>query len=53
LPEALIPHCFFNFLNPLPGMIDDFAGINVQQLPTEEQPALEMLPTPPLVDLTK
>lgn len=48
-----LPYCFFNFLNPIIGMIYGFAGINVQRLPAEEQPAIETLPQAPLVDQMK
>lgn len=47
------PYCFFNFLNPLLGLIYGFTGINVQRLEPEKQPAVETLPQPPLVDLSK
>lgn len=47
------PYCFFNFLNPLLGLIYGFAGINVQRLEPEAQPPADSLPTPPLVDLNK
>jgi Na+:H+ antiporter, NhaC family len=36
------PYCFFNFLNPLLGLIYGFAGINVQRLTPEGAP-----PAPP------
>jgi len=36
------PYCFFNFLNPIIGLIYGFAGINVWRLAPEELP-----PTPP------
>ena len=36
------PYCFFNFLNPILGLIYGFAGINVQRLTPEASP-----PTPP------
>jgi NhaC family Na+:H+ antiporter len=47
------PYCFFNFLNPLLGLIYGFAGINVQRLAPESQPAIETLPQAPLVDQQK
>lgn len=47
------PYCFFNFLNPLLGLIYGFAGINILRLPTEEQPAIEALPRAPLLDQMK
>lgn len=47
------PYCFFNFLNPLLGLIYGFVGINVQRLDPEEQPDLDTLPQPPLVDQNK
>jgi NhaC family Na+:H+ antiporter len=47
------PYCFFNFLNFLLGMVFGFAGINIQRLQPEEQPALETLAVAPLVDLSK
>lgn len=47
------PYCFFNFLNPLLGLIYGFAGINVQRLAPEAQPALETLPQAPLTDQQK
>jgi NhaC family Na+:H+ antiporter len=39
---AYLPYCFFNFLNPILGLIYGFAGINVWRLAPEELP-----PTPP------
>jgi NhaC family Na+:H+ antiporter len=36
------PYCFFNFLNPILGLIYGFAGINVQRLTPEGTP-----PAPP------
>ena len=47
------PYCFFNFLNPLLGLIYGFAGINIQRIPPENQPAIESLPQAPLVDQMK
>ncbi len=47
------PYCFFNFLNPILGLIYGFVGINVQHLAIEEQPELEELPQAPLVDQWK
>jgi NhaC family Na+:H+ antiporter len=47
------PYCFFNFLNFLLGMTFGFAGINVQRLEPDKQPALDTLSTAPLVDLSK
>ena len=47
------PYCFFNFLNPLLGLVYGFAGINVQRLAPEDQPELEQLPQAPLVDQMK
>jgi Na+:H+ antiporter, NhaC family len=47
------PYCFFNFLNFLLGMIFGFAGINVMRLNEDQQPPLESLTQPPLVDLGK
>jgi hypothetical protein len=38
------PYCFFNFLNPLLGLVYGFAGINVQRLAPEAQPPLESCP---------
>jgi NhaC family Na+:H+ antiporter len=48
---AYFPYCFFNFIDPILAMIFGFAGINVQRLKPEEQPALETLAEAPLVDL--
>jgi hypothetical protein len=48
-----IQHRFFNFLNPILGLIYGFAGINVQRLTPENQPAVEALPQVPLVDQLK
>ncbi len=48
-----LPYCFFNFLNFLIGMIFGFAGINVMRLDEDQQPPIESLPQPPLVDLSK
>jgi NhaC family Na+:H+ antiporter len=50
---AYFPYCFFNFLNPLLGLIYGFAGINVQRLPAEDQPDAESLPEPPSTNLRK
>ena len=47
------PYCFFNLINPILGMIYGFAGINVQHLAPEEQPALADLPQAPLIDQMK
>jgi NhaC family Na+:H+ antiporter len=47
------PYCYFNFLNPILGVIYGFAGINVQRLPAEDQPDAETLAEPPPVDLQK
>jgi NhaC family Na+:H+ antiporter len=47
------PYCFFNFLNPILGLIYGFVGINVQRLAPEDQPAVEALPEAPLVDQLK
>jgi len=47
------PYCFFNFINPILALIFGFAGINVQRLTPDEQPALESLAPAPLVDLSK
>jgi len=47
------PYCFFNFLNFILGMAFGFAGINIQRLEPEKQPALETLAVAPLVDLSK
>ncbi len=47
------PYCFFNFIDPILAMIFGFAGINVQRLTPENQPALETLAQAPLVDLSK
>ena len=47
------PYCFFNLINPILGMIYGFAGINVQRLAPEEQPALADLPQAPLIDQMK
>jgi NhaC family Na+:H+ antiporter len=47
------PYCFFNFLNPILGLIYGFAGINIQRLPPENQPAIEALPQAPLMDQMK
>jgi NhaC family Na+:H+ antiporter len=47
------PYCFFNFLNPILGLVYGFVGINVQRLAPEDQIALEDLPQAPLVDQQK
>ncbi|MBK8049876.1 MAG: hypothetical protein IPK16_23895 [Anaerolineales bacterium] len=47
------PYCFFNLLNPILGLAYGFAGINVQHLPPEDQPALADLREAPLVDQMK
>jgi len=47
------PYCFFNFINPILGLVYGFVGINVQHLPATEQPELEQLPQAPLVDQQK
>jgi NhaC family Na+:H+ antiporter len=47
------PYCFFNILNFLLGMIYGFVGINVIRLEPEQQPSLESLAQPPMVDLIK
>lgn len=47
------PYCFFNFLNFILGMAYGFLGINVMRLEPEQQPPLEELRQPPLVDLSK
>lgn len=47
------PYCFFNFLNPLLGLIYGFAGINIMRLDPAEQPSAETLPQAPLVDIGK
>jgi NhaC family Na+:H+ antiporter len=47
------PYCFFNFLNPILGLIYGFAGINVQRLAPEDYPAAETLPHAPLTDQMK
>lgn len=47
------PYCFFNFLNPLLGLVYGFVGINVQRLDSAEQPPVETLPQAPLVDVSK
>jgi NhaC family Na+:H+ antiporter len=48
-----LPYCFFNFLNFLLGMIYGFVGFNIMRLEPEQQPALETLAQPPLVDQNK
>ena len=50
---AYFPYCYFNFLNPILGLIYGFMGINVQRVSTEDQPPLESLPQAPLVDQGK
>jgi NhaC family Na+:H+ antiporter len=47
------PYCFFNFLNPILGLVYGFVGINVQHLAEKDYPALETLPQAPLVDQQK
>jgi NhaC family Na+:H+ antiporter len=47
------PYCFFNFLNPILGLIYGFMGINVQRLAPEDQPPVESLREAPPVDLGK
>jgi NhaC family Na+:H+ antiporter len=47
------PYCFFNFINPILALIFGFAGINVQRLTPDEQPALESLAQAPMVDMSK
>jgi NhaC family Na+:H+ antiporter len=47
------PYCLFNFFNFLLGLVFGFVGINVQRLEPEQQPAIELLPQAPLVDLNK
>ncbi len=47
------PYCFFNFLNPLLGFIYGFAGVNVQRLEPDQQPAVETLAQAPLADQRK
>jgi Na+:H+ antiporter, NhaC family len=47
------PYCFFNFLNPILGLIYGFVGINVLRLPSQEQPPLDELRQAPLLDLSK
>lgn len=47
------PYCFFNFLNPLLGLIYGFVGINVQHLAEQDQIASEAVARVPLVDQRK
>jgi NhaC family Na+:H+ antiporter len=47
------PYCFFNFINPIIGLVYGFAGINVQRLAPEDQPPLDELAEAPLVDQIK
>jgi NhaC family Na+:H+ antiporter len=47
------PYCFFNFLNPILGLIYGFTGFKVMHLEPGLQPAVEALPQAPLVDLNK
>jgi NhaC family Na+:H+ antiporter len=48
-----LPYCFFNFLNFILGMVYGFMGINVMRLEPENQPSLDSLRQPPLVDQSK
>jgi NhaC family Na+:H+ antiporter len=47
------PYCFFNFLNPILGLIYGFVGINIQRLPPEDQPSGEILPPAPIAAMQK
>jgi NhaC family Na+:H+ antiporter len=46
------PYCFFNFLNPILGLIYGFTGFKVMHLEPGAQPPAELRPAP-LVDLNK
>lgn len=48
-----LPYCFFNFLNPLFGLIYGFTGFRVMRLEAEAQPAAEVLSQVPLLDQKK
>lgn len=47
------PYCFFNFLNPLLGLIYGFAGINVMRLESGAPPPATPLELAPLADQRK
>ncbi len=47
------PYCFFNFLNPILGLVYGFVGINVQHLAEQEQIASAAVKDAPLVDQRK
>lgn len=48
-----LPYCFFNFLNPLLGLIYGFAGFKVMRLDEESWSETEAVAQVPLVDQTK
>lgn len=47
------PYCFFNFLNPILGLIFGFIGYNVMRLEPDQPPPSEVLTLAPLVDQSK
>ena len=47
------PYCFFNFLNPVLGLVYGFVGINVQHLTEQDQIVAETMTDVPLVDQRK
>lgn len=47
------PYCFFNFINPILGLVYGFVGINVQHLAEQDQIGPEAVTDVPLVDQRK
>jgi NhaC family Na+:H+ antiporter len=47
------PYCFFNFINPLLGLIFGFIGYNVMRLEPDQPSPSEVLALAPLVDQSK
>jgi NhaC family Na+:H+ antiporter len=48
-----LPYCFFNFLNPILGLIYGFTGFKVLRLDAESPPPAETLGQAPLLDQRK